>query len=65
MYKNKIKKYRQEKGLTLQELAEKSGVSAGYLCHLEKGSRVNPSTEVMEKIAKNLSRTIPEIFFSN
>lgn len=65
MYKNKIKKYRKEKGLTLKELAEKSGVSAGYLCHLEKGSRDNPSTEVMENIAIVLGKSIPEIFFSN
>ena len=51
--------------MTLKELAEKSGVSAGYLCHLEKGKRDNPSTEVMENIAKVLDKTIPEIFFSN
>ena len=65
MYKNNIKKYRQQKGLTLKELAEKTGVSAGYLCHLEKGNRNNPSTEVMENIAIILNKTIPEIFFSN
>ena len=65
MYKNKIKKYRKEKGLTLKELAEKSGVSVGYICHLEKGSRDNPSTEVMENIAIVLGKSIPEIFFSN
>jgi len=65
MYKNKIKRYRKEKGLTLKELAEKSGVSAGYLCHLEKGTRDNPSTEVMENIALVLDKSIPEIFFSS
>lgn len=64
MYKNEIKKYRKEKSLTLKELAEKTGVSAGYLCHLEKGSRDNPSKEVMENIAIALNKTIPEIFFS-
>ena len=63
MYKNKIKKYRELRGLTLKELAEKSGVSAGYLCHLEKGNRDNPSTEVMENIAIALDKSIPEIFF--
>ena len=41
MYKNKIKVYRELKGLTLKELEEKSGVSAGYLCHLERGNRDN------------------------
>ena len=65
MYKNKIKQYRIEKNMTLKELAEKSGISAGYLCHLERGSRGNPSTEVMENIAMVLKKTIPEIFFSN
>jgi len=64
MYKNKIKKYRELRGLTLKELSEKSGVSAGYLCHLEKGNRDNPSTEVMENIAIALDKSIPEVFFS-
>lgn len=65
MYKNKIRKYRTQKGLTLKEMADRCGVSAGYLCHLEKGNRDNPSTEVMENIAIVLGKTIPEIFFSN
>ena len=49
----------------VKKLAEESGVSAGYLCHLEKGKRDNPSIEVMENIAKVLGKTIPEVFFSN
>ena len=65
MYKNKIKKYRTQRGLTLKELAERSGISVGYLCHLEKGTRDNPSTEVMENIAIVLSKSIAEVFFSN
>lgn len=64
MYSNKIKKYRKEKGLTLKEVSEKSGISIGYLSHLEKGSRNNPSKEVMENIAIVLNKSIPEIFFS-
>ena len=39
MYKNKIKKYRIERNMTLRTLAEKVGISAGYLCHLENGTR--------------------------
>ena len=65
MYKNKIKEYREEKGLTLRDVASRSGISIGYLCHLEKGKRDNPSTEVMEKIANTLDKTIPEVFFSS
>ncbi len=64
MYKNKITKFRKEKNMTMKELAEKSGISTGYLCHLEKGKRKNPSTEVMDNIAKILEKKISEIFFS-
>ena len=64
MYYNKLKKIRKEKGMTLEELSELCGVSAGYLCHLENGSRPHPSIEVMEKIANALNKTIFEIFFN-
>ena len=63
MYKNKIRKYRKEKGMLLRELACKSGISIGYLSHLEKGSRVNPSTEIMESIAVVLNKSVSEVFF--
>lgn len=63
MYHNQIKKIREEKGLTLVKLSDLSGISVGYLCHLEKGSRNNPSIDVMEKISKALSKSITEIFF--
>lgn len=36
MYYNKLKIIRKEKGITLEKLSELCGVSAGYLCHLEK-----------------------------
>lgn len=63
MYKNKIKKFRKEREMKLKELAEKSGISVGYLSHLENGSRANPSREVMENIAFALLKSIPEVFF--
>ena len=63
MYNNQVKKVRQEKGITLVKLSEISGVSVGYLCHLEKGSRKNPSLETMGKISKALNKSIAEIFF--
>lgn len=63
MQKNSLKSIRKEKGMTLKEVADIAGVSAGYICHLEKGSRKNPSREVMEKVAHALNRSISEIFF--
>ena len=61
---NNVRKFRKEKGYTLLEFADKTGVSVGYLCHLEKGSRKNPSMNVMKKIASALNKTIAETFFS-
>lgn len=63
MHYNQLKKIRDEKGITLEKLSKLSGISVGYLCHLEKGSRRNPSMEVMEKISKALNKSIAEIFF--
>ena len=64
MYYNKLKEIRKGQEMTLEELSAKCGVSAGYLCHLENGSRTHPSIEIMEKIAKALNKTIFEIFFN-
>ena len=63
MYYNQVKNIRKEKGITLVKLSELSGVSVGYLCHLERGSRKNPSLEIMEKISKALNKSVIEIFF--
>ena len=59
----KLKKIREQKGLTIEKLAELADISAGYLCHLENGSRNNPSINVMKNIAKALGVDIAEIFF--
>jgi len=63
MYNNKMRILRKQKGMTLTELSVKTGLSSGYLCHLEKGSRKNPSSIVMEKIAKELGKNVQEIFY--
>ncbi|MGN1310893.1 MAG: helix-turn-helix domain-containing protein [Clostridia bacterium] len=60
---NNLTKIRKDKGMTISELAELSGISMGYICHLEKGTRKNPSKETMEKIANVLGKSVTEIFF--
>ncbi len=60
---NHIRKFRKEKGLTLKDLSGKLGISSGYLCHLEKGTRGNPSIDLMKKISEELGKSISEIFF--
>ena len=63
MYKNKIRETRREQGITLMRLAELTGISAGYICHLEKGTRKNPSAQMMEKISLALNKSVHEVFF--
>jgi transcriptional regulator with XRE-family HTH domain len=43
-----------EAGVTYRALAEKTGLSAGYLNHLVHGNRPVPSNEVIKKLAKAL-----------
>ena len=49
-----IERLMDETGVTYRALAEKSGLSAGYLNHLVHGNRPVPSNEVIEALAKAL-----------
>ena len=53
MYNNKIREYRKMQGITLTKLAKEAGITPGYLCHLEKGHKKNPSMQIMENISLN------------
>jgi transcriptional regulator with XRE-family HTH domain len=44
----------QESGVTYRGLAEKTGLSAGYLNHLVHGNRPVPSDDVVKKLADAL-----------
>lgn len=56
-----IKKLRISSGLTLQSLAEKSGVGKGTISEIENGKVLNPKTETLQKIAYALSTSIDSL----
>lgn len=56
---NNIKKYRNESGMTLKELAEKIGLSEGTAQKYEAGNIKNVNAEMIKKIADALG-TKPE-----
>ena len=60
--KNSIKKYRQVKGFTQEELALKSGVSRQTIISIER-YRYKPSLELGLKIALALEVDINKLFF--
>jgi len=49
--------------LTGAELAEKAEIAPGYLSELENNKDKNPTQAVMERIAKALDSTVPEVFY--
>lgn len=59
---NNIYELRIQQGLSQEKLAELSHLSVGYICHLEKGSRKNPTYKTMVKISKALNKAVGEVF---
>lgn len=57
----RIANQRQIKSLSLPELAEKAGISKGYLWQLETGAGPNPSIGVLTKIAQALDTTVADL----
>ncbi|GGH74117.1 HTH-type transcriptional regulator SinR [Compostibacillus humi] len=51
MIGEKIKKLRQEKKMSISELAEKAGVAKSYLSSIERNLQSNPSIQFIEKIS--------------
>lgn len=60
--KNRIKEIRDKKGITQTDLAQLTGLSVGYICHLERGSRANPSYNTMVIISKALNTDVAVVF---
>src|SRR4030042_7000777 len=57
----RIKEYRMSKGLTLQELAEKTGLTKGYLSKIENSGKAPPVSTLIN-LAKALNINISDIF---
>lgn len=55
MIGDRVKKLRQEKKMSLSELAEKAGVAKSYLSSMERNLQTNPSIQFLEKIAAVLN----------
>ncbi|ASV66509.1 helix-turn-helix domain-containing protein [Cytobacillus sp. FSL W7-1323] len=55
MIGNRVKALRQEKKMSLSELADQAGVAKSYLSSLERNLQTNPSIQFLEKIAAVLN----------
>lgn len=59
-----IKNIRLNKNITLYQLSKTTNLSRTYLRNLENNIANNPSTQVLEKIAKALDVNIKTLFYS-
>ncbi len=57
----RIRLFRKEKGMTLQDLAEAAGVSLSYICEVERAA-VPPSIQTLKKIAEGLDAPVSSLF---
>lgn len=58
----RIKELREALHLTQEELSERSGVSRGTICALEKGEERTTTTKTLLKLAKALDSTVDQLF---
>ncbi|MCK6208150.1 helix-turn-helix domain-containing protein [Bacillus infantis] len=61
MVGGRIKRLRLLRGFSINELAEKSGVSKSYLSYIERDIQKNPSLQVLSKLAKTLGTSVEEL----
>jgi len=47
----RVKKYRQQKRMSMTEVADKAGVAKSYLSSIERNLQSNPSIQFLEKIS--------------
>ena len=56
-----IRKLREARGLTQEELAKRAGIKRPYVSHLESGVRKNPSLPTLKKLARALGVPVGEL----
>jgi transcriptional regulator with XRE-family HTH domain len=59
----RIRQTRTSKGITLQELSDRSGLSKGFICQLEN-DKASPSLQALERLAGGLSVPIAYLFLT-
>ena len=56
-----LRKLRNDRGLTMAELAKKADVTDAYIAQLETGKKGNPSLEVLKRLARALGVPVTEL----
>lgn len=62
MLKNRLKAFREEQGMSQEELSEKTGLSRTTISKIENNEEVNVNTKTIAKIAEVFNVAPSEIF---
>lgn len=65
MIGQRIQELRMARGLSLSELAERSGVAKSYLSAIERSLQDNPSIHVLERLAAVLHVPVQQLLLSH
>lgn len=65
LFGQKVKKYRKDWKLTIEELAKKSGCSKSYLWEIENNPSLKPSVEIAYRIARSLKLDLNRLLDDN
>ncbi len=63
MIGDRVKKIREEKKMSMSELAEKAGVAKSYLSSIERNIQTNPSVQFLEKITDVLGVPVDTLLY--
>ncbi|MCK1994443.1 helix-turn-helix domain-containing protein [Peribacillus muralis] len=63
MIGERVKKLREEKKMSMTELADKAGVAKSYLSSLERNLQTNPSIQFLEKISVVLNIPVDALLY--
>ncbi|AMM95085.1 helix-turn-helix domain-containing protein [Peribacillus simplex] len=63
MIGKRVKKLREEKKMSMTELADKAGVAKSYLSSLERNLQTNPSIQFLEKISAVLNIPVDALLY--
>ena len=56
-----LKKLRNQRGLTQEDLGKRVGVSYAYISMLESGAKKNPSLALLKRLAKALGVPVTDL----
>ncbi|WP_339147744.1 MULTISPECIES: helix-turn-helix domain-containing protein [unclassified Sutcliffiella] len=58
MIGERIKKFREQRKMSMSELAERAGVAKSYLSSIERNLQSNPSVQFLEKVSSVLGVSV-------